>query len=90
MKLDNTRKKIEKKRSRIEAMKAELKKLEETEKGQENTDMLKQIRKSVSYDEFIVLWAETQKRKDELLARHKRENERNSSDEESEIHSDIT
>ena len=81
MKLDNTRKKIEKKRSRIEAMKAELKELEAAEKGQENTDMLKQIRKNVSYDEFIVLWAEAQKYKDELLARHKQENERNNDNE---------
>ena len=89
MKLDNTRKKIEKKRSRIEAMKAELKELEAAEKGQENTDMLKQIRKSVSYDEFIVLWAETQKHKDELLARHRQNSERNNNDDESKIHSDI-
>lgn len=89
MKLDNTRKKLEKKRSKLEAMKAELKELEATEKGQENTDMLKQIRKNVSYDEFIVLWAEMQKYKDELLARHRQENERNN-DNEIKIHSDIT
>lgn len=88
MKLDNTRKKIEKKRSRIEAMKAELKELEAAKKGQENADMLKHIRKSVSYDEFLVLWAETQQRKDELLARHKKKEMERTQQNENEIHND--
>ena len=41
--------------------------------------MLKTIRKDVDYSEFVVLWEELQRHKEELLKRHKERNVQNES-----------
>ena len=72
MGLKTTKRKIEKNRSKMAAIQAILDELEKEERGQENADIVKKIRKDLDYAEFIAFWEESQKHRNELLERHKR------------------
>ena len=71
MGLKNTKRQIEKQKAKMAAMQAKLDELEKQERGQEDEDIVKKIRKTVDYPEFLALWEEMQKHKNELLERHK-------------------
>ena len=79
MGLKSTKRQLDKSREKMALLQERIKALEEQERGQENQDMLKTIRKDVDYSEFVVLGEELQRHKEELLKRHKERNVQNES-----------